>query len=91
MIFGRDLVSCDDFDDCHDKIVVVGIGSDGMHQAYNYNSGNNRHRCFACIGQESRLIEEQDHASSCLVVTLTQAIIFLKNHTFNQKKKSFKT
>ena len=25
MIFGRDLVSCDDFDDCHDKIVVVGI------------------------------------------------------------------
>jgi hypothetical protein len=25
MIFGRDHVSCDDFDACHDEITVVGV------------------------------------------------------------------
>jgi hypothetical protein len=29
MIFGRDLVTCDDFSDCHDKIVVTGVSSTG--------------------------------------------------------------
>jgi hypothetical protein len=29
MIFGQDLATCDDFGDCHDKIVVAGVSSAG--------------------------------------------------------------
>jgi hypothetical protein len=41
-----------------------------MDKVYNCNSGNDRHRCYTCVGQESKTDRGEDHASSCLVVTL---------------------
>jgi hypothetical protein len=42
MIFGWDCVSCDDFSDCHDEIVVAGVNFIGRQLIYGlYLQGGN--------------------------------------------------
>ena len=36
MIFGRDRVPCDDFDDCHDEIAAAGIDFIGKRPIYGH-------------------------------------------------------